>query len=86
MTAPLPILARVRHAMRLPDHDRWEGIVIERTTIENQQSLHTIYKVRWISPDGNPSDAATTHERRELVVIDPPSPPAPMNTPHASSP
>lgn len=78
MSTTIPILSRVKHAVRRQNDDRWEGVVLERQTTESAGGQsRTTYKVRWIKPDGDPSDTAVIYEADELVVIDPPWMPRP---------
>ena len=62
---------RVRHAVRHQQHDRWEGVVVEIQTCERVSWTTRFIHVRWIKPDGDPSDSLTAHDPSELTPYDP---------------
>lgn len=60
---------RVTHVVSSPEHDKHVGIVCEVTTIERLDGATTVdVWVRWIKPDGSPSDGLTRHAPAELVT------------------
>lgn len=59
----------VKHILRHADHDEHKGIVVEVVTSRRISGSRTDYYVRWIKPDGDPSDGATRHCADELVEI-----------------
>ena len=59
---------RVRHVCRTDEHDNHVGLVCEITTTERLCGATTKdVWVRWIKPDGNPSDDLTRHAPAELA-------------------
>lgn len=57
----------VTHIVTDKDHDKHIGIVCEITTTERMSGAVTVdYWVRWIKPDGSPSDGLTRHSYNEL--------------------
>ncbi len=66
--------ARVKHAMHHADHDKWRGFVTEVVDTHRVGSRTRDIYVRWIRPDGDPSDGTTRCSESELVLVTPPSP------------
>ena len=63
---------RVTHVVSSPEHDKHVGIVCEVTTIERLDGATTVdVWVRWIKPDGSPSDGSTRHMPAELAPLPP---------------
>ena len=58
--------SRVVHAYRTAEHDNYTGVVVERNVSERASSETITYSVRWIKPNGDPSDGTTSHARFEL--------------------
>lgn len=60
---------KVRHICRTDEHDSHIGLVCEITETRRLCGATTVdIWVRWIKPDGNPSDGLTRHAPTELAV------------------
>lgn len=61
---------RVQHAVKNQQYDLWVGVVTEIETHERIDGSWTLVWVRWIKPDGCPSDGSTSHDPAELVGVE----------------
>jgi hypothetical protein len=62
----------VRHILKHPEHDRHHGLVTKLITthVLGGATTHEVI-VRWITPDGSPSDGTTCHVLGELELVTP---------------
>lgn len=67
---PIQPGTKVRHALATDEHDTYIGIVLERQETYRIDGTQTTYTVRWINPNGDPSDGYTTHNLAELVEVE----------------